>query len=413
MNILFTSIAFPPKSDPEALQTAKYFYYLQKHKDLKIDVVTTRIPTLYMPYDKGLQKYASGINKLIEVTLNENRYINYIIHKLGVSKKLFPDFKYSFHKKHTQVLKALKAKPDLIYSRSFPLSSTIMAYKLSEALQVPWILHLSDPWADCPLEKRKGKNYRIHNKWENKCFEAAKIISLTSLPTIEFYRKKYPHFKDKFQFFPNVYEETDKATLASLSSNDKGKKFRIIYTGGLSEERSPAFLLEALKLLQQNDPTFSEKVEVIFAGDVDSVNRSVFEKYNLPFVKWLGKLPFAEALDLQKTADLLVVIDSPIINPALSMFFPSKLLDYMVARKRVLAITTPGSATHKVMEDLKGDVCMHNDNSSISSAIIRALEAYLNHDAQYLSNTEPPQKYEASYNANRLYELIKRTIHDQ
>ncbi len=47
--ILFVSLAFPPKADPEGLQTAKYFHYLQKHKDLQIDVVTSAIPTL-MPW---------------------------------------------------------------------------------------------------------------------------------------------------------------------------------------------------------------------------------------------------------------------------------------------------------------------------------------------------------------------------
>ena len=72
-NILFVSVAFPPKSDPECLQTAKYFHHLQKHKDLKIDVVTSAIPTLYMPYDKHLEVYAEGLNQLVSVKLRENR----------------------------------------------------------------------------------------------------------------------------------------------------------------------------------------------------------------------------------------------------------------------------------------------------------------------------------------------------
>jgi len=412
MRILFVSVAFPPKSDPEALQTSKYFYHLQKHNDLKIDVVTSAIPTLYMPYDKDLELYAAGIDQLIPVKLKENRYLNYIIHKLGLQDKLFPDFKHSFHKQYKKVLATLNKKPDLIYSRSFPLSSALMAYKLKKELRVPFILHLSDPWADCPLEKRQGMSYQKHNEWERKCFEAADVVTLTSLPTIQFYEEKYPQLTEKFQFFPNVYESYKEEGSCIKKEHIGERKFRIVYTGGLTGERSPSFLIEPLKVLFREAPALAEKMEVIFAGDVDAVNRQILRDAELPFVNWVGKLSFKEALELQRTADLLVVIDNPIADPGLSMFFPSKLLDYMVARKRILAITTRGSATHRVMEDLKGDVHSHNEKDGIRNSIVRALEAFEKKDMAYLINDEPPQKYEASYNADRLYKLIVNTVDD-
>ena len=83
-------------------------------------------------------------------------------------------------------------------------------------------------------------------------------------------------------------------------------------------------------------------------------NRSVFEKYAMPSVHYLGKVSFTEAQYLQQKADMLLLIDNPIDNPAHAMYFPSKLLDYMVAGKRILAITTKGSATDDVMHDIQG-----------------------------------------------------------
>lgn len=405
--VLFVSISFPPKADPEGLQTAKYFHHLQKHKDLQTDVVTSAIPTLYMPFDADLEPYAAGIQQMIDIRLKENRYINFIRFRLGLHQTVFPDTKQSFHKQVTKVLSQLKEKPDLIYSRADPKSSTIMAYKLKQALQVPWILHMSDPWADCPLENRKGKNYKKHDEWERKCFEAADIISLTSIPTISFYQKKYPRYSDKLRFFPNVFEYT------AIKNDDELKdksKFRIVYTGGLAYERSPAYLLKPLQDLYKEDPSLKDKIEVIFAGDADSRNRAVFQQFSLPFVSWLGKVSYKEALRLQRSADYLVLIDSPIADPTLSMFFPSKLLDYMVARKRILAITTPGSASDQVMKDLKGDICSHQDEAAIRQSILNAYSAYKNGDAAYLQNEMPPEKYEASYNAGRLYSEIKNVL---
>lgn len=404
--ILFVSVSFPPKSDPEGLQTAKYFHYLQKHPDLQIDVVTSAIPTLYMPYDPDLELYASGINQLISIPLRENRYINYARNRLGLEKTAFPDVKQSFHKQYRKVLKQLKEVPDVIYSRADPKSSTVMAYKLKAALKIPWILHMSDPWADCPITKRSGGYYRKHDEWERKCVETADIVSLTSIPTIEFYKKKYPRLSQKFRFYPNVFEHVKDSEENSTATGLAEQKIKIVYTGGLADERSPEFLLKPLSELFKENPGFSNQLEVIFAGDVDSRNRAVFQNYNLPFVKWIGKVPFKEALRLQRSADYLVVIDSPIEDPAMSMFFPSKLLDYMVARKRILAITTKGSASHQVMQDLKGDVCDHSETAAIKAAIMKALNAFKNKETDYLINNCPPEKYEASHNANRLYTEI-------
>ncbi len=404
--LLFVSLAFPPKSDPEALQTAKYFHYLQKHQDLQIDVVTSAIPTLYMPYDPDLEPYAKGIHQLVNIRLKENRYVNYALNRLGLQDLVFPDVKQSFHQQFKRAIKQLNEKPDLIYSRSDPKSSTVMAYKLKLALNVPWILHMSDPWADCPMKRMTGRIYKKNDRWEKKCFDTADIISLTSIPTIEFYKKKYPGIAGKFRFYPNVYENVNGTEHNVDGKDSANRKFRIVYTGGLAEERSPEFLLRPLKELFDQKPALTDQIEVVFAGDADSRNRAVFQSYNLPFVKWIGKIPFQEALRLQQSSNYLVVIDNPISDPSLSMFFPSKLLDYMVARKRILAITTKGSASDQVMRDLKGDVCSHDETETIKQAIVMAVEAFAKGDKDYLTNERPPQKYEAHYNADRLYNEI-------
>lgn len=404
--ILFVSLAFPPKSDPEALQTAKYFHHLQKHSDLQIDVVTSAIPTLYMPYDSDLESYAVGVHQLVNISLKENRYVNYALNRLGLQDLVFPDVKQSFHRQFKKVLKQLNETPDLIYSRSEPKSSTILAFKLKQVFHIPWVLHMSDPWADCPMKRLTGRAYKKHDEWERKCFEAADVISLTSIPTLDFYQKKYPLLADKFRFYPNVYECQNVTEKGESNEEPRNQKFRIVYTGGLAEERSPEFLLKPLKELFEQNPALANKIEVIFAGDADSRNRAVFQNYNLPFVKWIGKIPFHEALKLQQSSNYLVVIDNPISDPTLSMFFPSKLLDYMVAQKRILAITTRGSASDQVMKDIKGDVCSHDEIDAIKNAISNAVQAFERGENEYLTNERPPEKYDAYYNADRLYNEI-------
>lgn len=410
MRILLVSISFPPKSDAEGLQVAKYFRYLAQHNDLEIDVVTSPVPTLYMPFDPDLVPYSKGYDQLLEIPIKENRYINYFRNRLGLDKFIYPDTRNSFYKQYKKVEKLLHQKPDLIYSRSDPKSSALMAYHLKKSLNVPWIMHLSDPWSDCPLTPMSDYAKKKNVYWEKKCVELADIICLTSEPTIDLFVAKYPHFKSKFKLYPNVFEILPITDLTPEDHSLTTNKFRVVFTGAMVAERSPDYLLKPLSEIYAEFPEIGEKLEVILAGEADARSRSIMANYDLPFVNWIGKVSYKRALALQRTADYLVAIDNPISDPSKAVFFPSKLLDYMLARKRILAITSERSATSKVMRYLKGDVFQHHDSDRIKHAIKRAFDAFSIGDTDYLLSTEPPVEYEAKFNADRLYREIKNLV---
>ena len=276
-------------------------------------------------------------------------------------------------------------------------------------------MHLSDPWVGSPFHNYSSSYNKKCAAWEKQCIEKADFICLTSLATLRFYQKRYPAFMDKFVFFPNVYELPEINSLPIVNSTmpgDQAKKLRILYTGSLAGNRSPVYLLEPLKQLYKERPDIAGKLQVDFAGEADAVNRQVFKNYTLPFVSYLGKLPYTEALQKQKEADYLVVIDNQFKDPEMAMFFPSKLLDYMVAQKRILAITTKGSSTDEVMADLKGDVLDHSETEKIKECIINALNALESNESDFFKSSSIPEKYEAGYNADRLVHLFKSLVNE-
>lgn len=410
MNVLFISIAFPPKSDPECLQTAKYYYHLQEQDDLHIEVLTSSSPTLYMPYDTELEKFAVGAKNIIELKLKENRWINFLRNRLGLSETVFPDTKQSFHKQAAKAKKKLKQYPDIIYSRSYPLSSSLMAYKLKKQFNVPWVMHLSDPWAGSPIHDFSIKYQKKYFFWERKCFKAADFICLTSLSTIRFYTKRYPEMAKKFLYYPNVFELKLSVQKLIVPSFSFGEKLKLVYTGGLAGKRSPKFLLEPLRQIFNEMPEIKDFLEVIFVGEADYNNRAIFQLYKLPFVKYLGKVSYSEALELQRKADILLILDYEVKDPEMAMFFPSKLLDYMLAKHRIFAITTPGSATTEVISDLKSDVYAHDEIENIKKGLLNAIRAFKNKNIEYFQNAHLPEKYRARYNAQRLTTLFKSIV---
>jgi len=403
MRILLCSIAFPPKSDPECLQTGKYFYFLSKIKDLKIDVLTSSIPTLFMQKDDSLIKYDNGWDEKVEINIPENKYINYILRKLLPYGVDFPDSKFLFYWQWRKTVKKIKNKPDIIYSRSYPLSSTIMAYKLKKYYNVPWILHLSDPWLLSPIHYYNKWQLKWHQKWEKRCFESANKICLTSLNTIDLYVDQYPEFKNKFEYFPNVYDPEDIKDNPLSFDN----KLRFVYTGGLTNKRSVSWFIPIFEKLSNNYPGIEDKIEFIFAGSMDTANRKLFEKYQFSFVKHVGILNYKQALALQNSSHILINIDNPVNDSKKAVFFPSKLLDYFLSKRRILSLSTLGSTTHQVLKYYSSDVCDNHSQTTITKFIEKALYEWQSKNQDYFFVDRLPVQYSAKKNAERLAILIK------
>lgn len=401
-NLLFVSIAFPPKNDPECLQTAKYFKYLVRDPRLSVSVVTSTEPTLNMEVDETLKKYAVGYKQKIDIPVWETKVTNFFLRKILPGGIDYPDSKFTFHWQANRVIQKLHHKPDVIYSRSNPLSSALMACKLKQYYRVPWIMHLSDPWVGSPVHHYQGRQLSFHQRWQDNCMQQADAICLTSETTIEFYQKQYPQLAHKFQFFPNVYDPDD------LQENpfQLGKKLKIVYTGGFSGHRTPEFFIKACEELLKEDQAVVEKFEAIFAGPMDRMNKERFEEAAVPMVKHIGMLPFNKALELIREAHLLLTIDLPILDPALAMFFPSKILDYYLAKRRILALTTTGSATERVLKGGHSTILKHDDVAGIKHFILQAVAEYERNNVEFFETNEIPLEFSARENTTRLANLI-------
>jgi hypothetical protein len=397
LNILFVSIAFPPKLDSEARQVARYFKYLtqSEQRPFQYDVVTSRSPTLYMPDDESLRPLLKGVRQLVEIPLWESRLTNFALHKIAPGVVSTPDPKYSFFLQWKTAARRLQ-RPDLIYSRSFPMSSALMALKLKEHFKVPWIMHVSDPWADCPTRKDSPTVRQKNQQLERACFEAADVVSLTSVKTIEFYRKKYPN--RRYELYPNVYDSSDKRP---LEVRPKNGKLRIVHTGALTSIRPPDPFLKAIHSLPQH---LQDQIEVVFCGFTERAIRETFQRYACSCFRFLGVLSAEETLELQRSADVLLVIDF-VAKGDLGMFFLSKILDYMLARKYVLALTSPGSECQDVIEDKLGNCFDHEDTAGIQNQIEVLVEKH-KHQPEWLVRDQIDPRYDAEHNARRLEDLF-------
>jgi glycosyltransferase involved in cell wall biosynthesis len=386
------------------LQVAKYFKYLSRYKDLSFEVVTSKIPTLNMNVDESLNSYAEGASNYIHIPIFENRYVNLFLSITGLYKYLLPDFKFTFHLQSKRVIKLIKARPDVIYSRSFPISSTLMGYKLSKALKVPWILHLSDPWADCMIDKKTGLQLLLHRRLEKKCFTQATIISFTTDKTLCHYLRLYPEFSNKFRIYPNTFDPGCTKNDIEENLTTKYSKFRIVYTGVFRGEIGPHYILDPLVEIFRNEPALIDKVEIIMAGNFDRHNKTLIKKYQLPNFKHLGKIDYKESIELQRSADLLVVIDEPMKVEGTSIIYPSKMLDYMSTGNSILGIADKGTTTYELLDKVGGDIFSHANKKGVYNYLLKEIRSKVSGSMKPKLKITPPIDYNASFCAERLRE---------
>ena len=362
--LLFVSIAFPPKNDPECVQAGRYAYYLNKNFDWDITAVTSKIPTLFMPYDVSLERLSKDFKK-IEIPILESKLSNKILSIVSPNLLNQPDSKYSFYRQWKKVIRQFN-KPDIIYSRSFPLSSTLMALKLKEYYKVPWIMHLSDPWVESPLHNMTSP---FHVNSERLSFEKADLISFTTIDALQLYEASYPDLKEKFFVSTNVFEQN--ARESNSSNKLSGNNLKIVYTGGLANTRNAMVFLRALEIASEKEPLVNKILKVVFAGDMDSNNRKNFESFNhLTNLQHLGILSQEDSSKLQSSADLLLVIDSKIEEFKKNVFLPSKILDYASQNKAILAITEKGSPSDRFIRTYGGDSFSFDEEELLADYLI-------------------------------------------
>lgn len=412
MRVLLVSIAFPPKRDPESLQVAKYCKFLSKESDITLKVVTSANPTLYMDVDNSLRIYNKEISDPLEIQIYENRYLNYLIRKINPGLLQYPDSKFTFWMNDKKVLLNVE-KPDIIYSRSYPISSTILALKLKKRWDVPWVLHLSDPWAISsqdslsPSTQLTGRARLWNKKKEEECFTLADAICLTSDKTLDLYKEAYPTHEHKFFYMPNVFD--DDIAIFNPYKTDSILKF--VYTGGFGEARSPFTLLESIRKLWINHPDVKSKVIFQFTGEMSRKNTALFNDYKyIPIIEHLGVIPYPQVIALQRQADVLINVDSDISDKTHAVFFPSKLLEYMAAQRHVIAITNRHSTTFEIVEEKLGKCFEFNEIDSLSEYFWLLHQKHILKDVGYFFRPFHHEEFMASHNSRRLAGLFRSLV---
>lgn len=230
-------------------------------------------------------------------------------------------------------------RPDAVVTFGEPMSDHLLGLRLKRRLGLPWVAHFSDPWVDNPFRAGDVLANRVNRRSERKVAAAADRVIFTSRETRELVMAKYPAaWRTKADVLPHSFDP-------ALYPERMVKRDRIVirHLGNFYGARSPYPLFRALRALWDRNRALLEGVTVDLVGRVPLGMHWHPSWRVLPegIVKVSGTVPYSESLRLMTAADLLLVMDAP---AEISVFLPSKLIDYLGAGAPIMGIVPPGTS---------------------------------------------------------------------
>jgi glycosyltransferase involved in cell wall biosynthesis len=221
---------------------------------------------------------------------------------------------------------------DVIYARSIPLSSTLVAHILSRITSIPYVLDFADAWTDDPYFIMPTKLHRkVHEFLERTAVGKAHGVTTYSEFLERILVTRYPSLAGRVQAIPNGFDSDDFKEIARRGQ--PGGKNEIVYMGTLNTHHAENFesLLEALKSLPSE---ISQSLRITFVGSVFEKAIADVKKAGLrDLVEFTGYLAHKQALQhlTSASAGLLFVRSGDTSSVT------GKVFEYLGARIPIIA----------------------------------------------------------------------------
>jgi hypothetical protein len=364
----------PPKLTPQAIQIGRQLY----HMDAQVSLLHADDAEHSNAYDQ-YPDFFKRIDSLC--VLNPGTLLKGRLQR--IARRLYPDYgntpdtlgRWRARAQPLALARIAAERPDVLASFGVPMSDHLLALALKRATGLPWLAHFSDPWAGNPFhDYYTPKAHRINAALEKSVIEAADQVLFTSQRTLEMVMGKYPAaLHAKAAVLPHAWDMEHFPPLAEQAPVPASDGRRVIrHIGACYGARSPEPLFKALARMLERQPNAFDGVRFEFVGPLQKNFVTLPSLSSLPpgLVTLCGQVPYRESLRLARASDALLVIDAPSASP--SVFLPSKLVEYIGARRPVWGITSPGTSADLIAEWAGSvDACAAPDDIEAITRMLR------------------------------------------
>jgi hypothetical protein len=385
LNLFAISYYAPPQLTPQAIQIGRQLYYL--------NAAVTLLHGHDGQFAEGFDQYPDFFQRIERLRVeNPGPWLKGRAHRLA--QRLLPLYGNCPDAlrpwRHVAAQRARRdmrtVRPDALVSFGMPMSDHLLALALRRDTGLPWVAHFSDPWADNPFHETSALEQRVNAWQERRVIKAADALIFTSARTLDLVMGKYPDaWRSKAAVVPHAWDMRNVPHTGPDHALPPGVRHVVRYIGACYGARSPAPLFAALRQLVDEQPDLLDGVLFEFVGHMSPQFRALPDLQALPqgLVRIGGSVDYLTSLQLARQASALLVIDAPSRDGRPSVFLPSKLVEYIGARRPVWGITPPGTSADLIAEWAPGVP------ASAPPDDIHAIAAVLRHGLAALADERP------------------------
>jgi len=298
----------------------------------------------------------------------------------------------------------VKEKPDIIYTSSPPHSSHLIGLILSKLFRKPWVADFRDPWVDSDylnqlLQSNIQKKTSI---WLEALVirNAARVVLNTKFNRDAVLQRYRSLDQGKFRTVTNGFDCDD---VRGLVPQDN-KKFTITFIGTFYSYFKTDLFLDGLKLLVKETGLSNvlNRFQVLFVGGKNSeVEKMIQERELSNIVRCVDYMPKKKAMEICLASHLLLLILG--FNKGSTGIVPSKLFDYFLCKKPILAIALEGEMAQLVKESKAGHVISEDNPKLIAQVIGNRYKNFIEKgNVDYSPDLGVIEKYSAQFLGKRL-----------
>jgi glycosyltransferase involved in cell wall biosynthesis len=366
--LLAVSFAYPPAASPRAVQVARLLRHLKVRATLvcaDYDDKDRVDPTL-------VREAEAPLARCLRVPFARSaprNLLTRVAYRLDLplvdkSPDQFGPWKPAVLSAVEKFLRGGDYRPDVLATFGSPMSDHLIGLALKRRLGVPWVAHFSDPWADNPVLPYDRLTRQVNRALEGRVLREADRLVFTSDETVELVASRQGRWlTGKARVLEHAFEPELFDAPAALDESS----IVIRYLGDFYGRRTPAPLFEALRRLLDTEPAALAGVRFELVGAKDERQLEEAGLAALPGGLAVSRptVGYLESLRLMRESDGLLVIDAP---AELSVFLPSKLIDYVGAARPVFGITPRGTAA-SVIRRLGGWVADPSDAAAVAETL--------------------------------------------
>jgi len=279
-----------------------------------------------------------------------------------------PDARRFWIKPSTKFLvNYLKDNPvDAIVSTGPPHSMHLIALKVHEKLNIPWLADFRDPWTGIDFYHQLRLSMladRLHRKLEKKVLTSATAITVVS----EDMSKEFKGIVNRnYNVVTNGYDEQD---ISPIPQSQLDKKFTISHIGSINASRNPEKLWGVISEMVINNPEFADAVQIKLVGKVDIAVLKSIE--NLGLISYLSRIeyiPHREVMrEIQNSQVLLLLINN---TPNAKGILTGKIFEYLGSGRPILSIGPEDGDAAEILKDSDAGQTAGYENGAGMSGIL-------------------------------------------